>query len=1175
MKHTISIPLICLLCLSGLFRQLLPAQNLSNLRDTVLTITAGKQTLDALSIVPASLRIVDIESQLLLDSSYYSLDNDAVIWKAPAMRLQQVRATFRVLPYNLGESYSRLDTTKALPAEEGVIGLSYNPYELDNERVSFGKLDYNGNFSRGIAFGNNQDLVLNSSFNLQMAGEIGEGIEVLAAITDENIPIQPEGNTQQLREFDRVFIQLSKNNTRLIAGDYDLNRPNSYFMNYFKRLQGATFSNQVKMGTGTWSNSGSIAISRGQFGRNQIEAQEGNQGPYKLRGSEGERFIIILAGTEKVWLDGALLTRGLEEDYLIDYNRGEVSFTNKQLITKDSRIIVEFEYSDQNYVRSLYAINSGYRSKNFDLHINFYNQQDSKNATGELGLSDDQKRILRDAGDDLSQALAPSLDTLDEFVPFRVAYKLENRILGCASNDTLIQVLVFSTNPDSALYTARFSFVGTGRGSYILDETQAANERVYRWVGLDGNCVALGDYEPVTPLEAPKQQQLLTMGTSYQLGLRSAIKAEAALSRNDLNRFSVLDSQDDWGLAGMAQIDRRFDMGKDSSWMLQSELAYEWVQATFKAINPYRNPEFIRDWSLSDIQGVGTVESREEQLLRANFMLSKKKLGSFHYGLSGFFRDSVYQGLRQEWRLAGSSIHWQVNLEGSLLQADAKGVRNRFFRPRANVVRIFPKMAGLQLGIYGEQEQNSRFETAIDTLQNSSFYYNRYKVFLEMPETEKYQAGASFSQRLDYAPVQDGFRQNTQATELNLNGKWLVKGRQNRLDWAYNFNFRQLRILESELSTQEPGQTFLGRSDVNLNLIKGVIQSNTTYEIGSGQEPKVEFTYVRVNPGEGNYVWLDSLYNRDGVIQANEMEIAPFQDQADYVRITTVTDDFIRTDNINFNQSLRLNPKAIWHSQTGVLKLFSRFSSLSSWSINRKTRKSDEVRPWNPFQLDIADTSLVAITSGIRSVLFFNQGNPTYDFQIGYSDNRNKFVQTTGFESQARTEQFAKTRWNISRTFSINANFSTGIRINDSEFFNNKDYRIVYQAVGPELSLLLSKNFRSSLRYQFRQDDNQQESSAAFAQSHDLNASMRYNQSAKSSFNLQFSYVNIQFEGVADSPVGFAILNGLRAGRNFLWNLSLDRQLSRNIQLRLSYEGRKTGEAKVVHTGRAQVSAAF
>ena len=78
--------------------------------------------------------------------------------------------------------------------------------------------------------------MLASAFNLQLDGEFGNDIEVSAAVNDESLPIQPEGATQELRQFDRIFIRLGKDRTRLRTGDYELRNPDSYFMRYFKKI---------------------------------------------------------------------------------------------------------------------------------------------------------------------------------------------------------------------------------------------------------------------------------------------------------------------------------------------------------------------------------------------------------------------------------------------------------------------------------------------------------------------------------------------------------------------------------------------------------------------------------------------------------------------------------------------------------------------------------------------------------------------------------------------------------------------------------------------------------------------------------------------------------------------------------------------------------------------------
>jgi hypothetical protein len=97
------------------------------------------------------------------------------------------------------------------------------------------------------------------------------------------------------------------------------------------------------------------------------------------------------------------------------------------------------------------------------------------------------------------------------------------------------------------------------------------------------------------------------------------------------------------------------------------------------------------------------------------------------------------------------------------------------------------------------------------------------------------------------------------------------------------------------------------------------------------------------------------------------------------------------------------------------------------------------------------------------------------------------------------------------------------------------------------------------------------------AKSHDITVDAKYSKSGKSNTSIKtsFSWVNLKYSGLNNTAVQFAMTEGLQNGQNFLWTLSFDRTLSKNIQLNIGYEGRKTGIAPVVHVGRAQIRAVF
>lgn len=145
-------------------------------------------------------------------------------------------------------------------------------------------LTKSGSLFRGFSVGNNRDLTINSGFRLQLNGKLASDLEINAALTDEDSPIQPEGNTQKLQELDKVFIEIKGSNFTGTIGDIDIDVLNTEFINFRRKIQGAKAF--ADYGFGDVLVSG--AVQRGKFTINSFNGIDGTQGPYRLLGRENE-----------------------------------------------------------------------------------------------------------------------------------------------------------------------------------------------------------------------------------------------------------------------------------------------------------------------------------------------------------------------------------------------------------------------------------------------------------------------------------------------------------------------------------------------------------------------------------------------------------------------------------------------------------------------------------------------------------------------------------------------------------------------------------------------------------------------------------------------------------------------------------------------------------------------
>lgn len=1188
--------LVLLPATGGLMAQTNP---LSNLRDTIVAVNPAGQLIDSLTVVPGSVRLYDAETLYQLSTTGYQLSGRFLTWQNPELP-DSVRITYRVLPFALDATVRLLDSSQLVQEEAGLVIGGYDEYVRSGLLDNDGKVRTNGSFSRAISFGNRQDLVLNSAFNLQMNGELGNGIEVAAAITDESLPVQPEGTTQQLREFDKIFIQLKKNRSTLTAGDYELRNPDGYFLRYFKKLEGATFTTVMGGAAGAEkvegqgnnsnarqlnresrienqesriTNTASIAVARGQFTRQQIQPIEGNQGPYKLVGNGNQRFLIVLAGTERIFLDGDLLVRGLDGDYVIDYNLAELTFTTRRLITRDSRITAEYEFADQRYLRTLatggvrYEAPTSKSGGNFSAYLNAYTQQDSRTATGDLELTANQRAQLASFGDGQGGIPILSLDTLDGRAEQRATYQLRDTSYLC--NGIMIDT-VYLKNTIGGRYVATFTERGIGFGEYELDTDRPANERVFRYVGSDpATCTPRGNFAPIIDLVAPTQQQLIALGGAYRFKNNGALRVEGSRSKLDLNRFSREDAADDNGSALRLDADRTFTIGPDTlGWALAGRGHYEFVEQSFNAINPYRSPEFFRNWHLSNRLGTVQPERENEQILGVGLGLVKARVGRLDYDYEQFTRGESYSGKRHAATVKFKTENWLVDGSLSLLESKDEIADGSFRRPKLKISKTFEKLGGWTLQSAYQGERSLRQQIGLDTLSPLSFQFDRYTIGLALPASDKYKFSISANQRTDQLPKGRDLVVSTEAREVTAEGNFTAS---KNIQFGGNFTFRDLAVNDQELVDDTPSRTFLGRLDLRTNALERSLRTQTTYQVGNGQEPRVDFQYLFVGAGQGQYIWQDSLYNNDGRIQPNEMEIAPFADIGDYVRVSVFNNDFIRTDNVAINQKINWDPTRLWRDAQGLKKQLRRFALNTSVIIDRKTRESPAIQAWNPLQLGVADSSLVALNVQRRHGLFFNRTNSKYDVQLSNADRRNRRVLTTGYESNQTQDWTLRFRYRPNDQLSLEASAVNGSRAADSEFFNNKDYQIKYRRAEPSINWQPG-DLRLVTKVIIGQEENILPGSEG-ERTDRLELDLEGNY--KNWLTARFRWVDIAFEGDSRSPVGYALLQGLQPGRNLLWNVGATRQLGQYLQLTLSYEGRQTGEAKTVHVGRAQVQAFF
>ena len=1126
--------------------------------------------LDSLSLVPGSVTfqtfpILDSASLPKIDYTFHALIFQG---KKP----DSILVNYSRFPYNFEKTYYHKNAEDLYTDPSRRINpftITYNNTNQDNLFLNDG-LNKNGNISRGISFGNSQDVVVNSNLNLQVSGKLTPEIDLVMAATDNNIPFQADGTTAQLQEFDKVFIQLSNYNTKMIVGDYQLSRPqNSYFMNFYKRAQGFYLENAYRDTTGkkpiVFKTQVSGAVSRGKFSRQVFFGIENNQGPYRLRGSDNEPFIIVLSGTEKIYVDGKLMQRGQEYDYIIDYNTGELSFTAKQQMTKDKRVVAEFQYAERNYARSLFFFGEEIQMKKSSIYFNVYNEQDNKNRSLQQTLTQTQKNVMIEAGDDIESAVFTGADSTTAFDGNGVFYR---------RTDTLVSgfiypgIYVYSADPEQAKYTLKFSYVGPGKGNYNQLNTNA-NGKVYIWIAPKGDTLQ-GNYEPVVPLVTPKQNQMLTGGFTHSLSTLNTLAVEGVYTKNDINKFSSKDKGDDEA-GGVKVISKNRKVLRIDSNELETNIIYnvnyEFIQKQFRQIERFRSIEFERDWN----RPVNSEPQNDQHLASAEVGFLKNTRGSATYVLNLFNEGTNYEGWKQNVLLDYKTKTFNTNYQGAFLTTkdNLNAEKTEFYRHKTLLAKRIQKLRFA----YSDVLEHNIFKTNTDAvLLPKSYQFWEWEGSISNADSSKNNAKVYYRERRDQHVYSAILKDSTFATNIGFQAS-VFSIKNNPFSILVNYRKLELSSNITPNTTLKNDNTLLNRIEYNPRYFNGFITASIFYETGYGQENKRDYYYLEVPPGQGQYAWID--YNKNDLIERDEFEIALFPDQQKYIRIYTPTNDYIKVLQNQLSISMNIRPSSILKNLERKINVFmNRWLLQTTLRLDNKITNAEGLNNFNP-AAQVNDEDLLTSNNNFRQSVFFNQSSAVFGADYTYIANRSRQLLTNGIEEKTIGSHDIRWRLNVFKDWAINSSNIFSVKGNTSQYFSSRDYSI--EAYESEHKLIYQPNtvFRVSAIYKYTQKQNVIADANENAFLNNYGMEIKYNQTEKGSLTGRFDFISVLSNTEQYSSVTYELLNGLNPGDNYTWELTYQRNLNSNIQISINYNGRKTATSNVVHLGGAQIRAYF
>ena len=1124
-------------------------------RDTIPVNFDNIYNISQPTIIPFTETIVLRDSILSKDDYKFSYNSGifSLSDSLPYSIFDTLVVTYQAVNLGIRKEYKRRDLVIKYDTVTGdtIRVVSEGTGGFSAESIFGPGIEKSGTIVRGFTVGTTKDFTLNSGLRLQLSGRLSEDIEVVAALTDENTPIQPEGNTERLEELDKVFIQIKHPNAVGTFGDYQIQRRGSEFGVLDRKLQGLMGEFSFKENKGFVS----VAGSRGKFNTNIFNGTEGVQGPYRLSGINNEREIIIIAGTERVYLDGILMKRGEANDYVIDYSNSQITFTPNKLITSASRMVVDFEYSDRRYNRNFFGAGGETRffNNNVSLKVQYLREGDDQNAPIDISLSDEDKNTLYQAGDDRNKATKSgvTLATPDSLGIIKGIYTKVDTLIDNQS----FTFYTYAPGDSASVYNVTFSFVGEGLGDYVKESLGN-----YRFVG-----VGKGSYLPVTFLPLPELKQLGNIVLSLTPFEDVTLSLEYAGSLWDKNRLSDLDDNDNYGYARNIFLKvnpKKIDIGNLSLGKIGLSYKDRFIQDKFTSADRLNEIEFNRNYNIFSSQQPQDEELREIglNLIPVEELNISSTAGLLRRGDD--FKSNRYNNLLR----FSDSKNYNVNYNFDYVETENVSLKSKWLRQTGNGYFQFWKLTP---GVDFLSENRKDKRAGNDSLLSESLKYYDVAPYLKLTDFYGLAISLKYSLRDDYLPLNGIMykesQSQTQFYEVNYSGIREINSTLNFTyrNKKYTNEFKQQGFLNTE--------TILIRSQTKIRPVDP-IDGDLYYEVSTQKSAKLEKVFVRVEEGTGNYIYIGDI-NNNGIADENEFE--PTVYDGDFIQVTIPTDELFPVIDLKTSTRWKIRYGDLFGNSSTLSKILNPFSSETFWRVEENSREEDYKKIYLlKFSYFQNEDKTIRGSNYIQQDFFVFENDQEFSLRLRFAERKSLNQFSGGVERAYNRERSLRIRFKMIKEMSNQtdvANISDNVA---APVTSNRRRMITGNNITTDFSYRPERNIEVGLKLKTgRSEDTLPDEPTII----DLNSqALRFNLSFAGTGRLRIEVERTELTtNTSQNIIPFELTGGNLIGKNYYWRLNFDYRLSGNLQSTVSYDGRLQGGSRAIHTARAEVRAYF